>query len=121
MRRDRVRRSLARAAGWPWAAGSPWPAAWLAAWLGAMAKDADRLGGDGRCGDPLDPGQRGRVAFQPGEEFADRRGWPFNLNEHPQAQVGLFMRTGSFTGKNLIAFPNEQKIYGVQLHANNRL
>jgi len=29
-----------------------------------------------------------------------------------QTQVGLFMRAGSFTGKNLIAFPHEQKIDG---------
>lgn len=38
-----------------------------------------------------------------------------------QAQVGLFMRAGSLTGKNLIAFPNQQKIHGVVPHANNRL
>ena len=38
-----------------------------------------------------------------------------------QAQVSLLMRAGSFTGKNLIAFPNEQEIHGVQPHANNRL
>ena len=38
-----------------------------------------------------------------------------------QAQVGLFMRAGPFTGKNLIAFPNEQKIHGLQPYANNRL
>jgi len=38
-----------------------------------------------------------------------------------QAQVSLFMRAGSLTSKNLIAFPNEQKIHGAQPHANNRL
>jgi len=31
------------------------------------------------------------------------------------------MRAGPFAGKNLIAFPNEQKIHCVQSHANNRL
>jgi hypothetical protein len=38
-----------------------------------------------------------------------------------QAQIGLFMRAGPFAGKNLIAFPNEQKIHRIQPHANNRL
>ena len=52
-------------------------------WLAAMAKDADRFGAMARRGDPLDPGQRGRVPFQQEEEFADHRHWPFDLDEHP--------------------------------------
>ena len=52
---------------------------------------------DGGGGDPLDPGQRGRVPFQPAQELADRGGRPLDLGEYPvevvadqsgQAQAG---------------------------------
>ena len=37
--------------------------------------------------DPVDPGQRRRVAFQQAQELADRRGCPLDLSENPVGVV----------------------------------